>query len=102
MSIRINKDLCQSCGACLTVCPGDLIILQDKKASLSRPHLCWGCLACLKQCPHKAMTFYLHPSLGGLGMALTVQKEGAGFGWHFFRTDFEYIIETDPQSLKGY
>ena len=57
--IRINEDLCNGCGACITACHEGAIDLIDGKARLTREHYCDGLGDCLPACPMNAITFEL-------------------------------------------
>lgn len=57
MSILIDLNICTSCGACVDICPGDLITLhaQHGKAYIRDPRDCWDCMCCVKACPESAI-----------------------------------------------
>ena len=50
MSIRIDQKKCVGCRKCSEVCPGTLIVMEDKKAVMKYPKNCWGCVSCVKEC----------------------------------------------------
>jgi electron transfer flavoprotein alpha subunit len=52
--IRIDKDKCTGCEACLESCPYDAIVVKDEKAEINE--LCELCKACLGVCPEGAIT----------------------------------------------
>ena len=56
MSIRIDQKKCVGCRKCSEVCPGTLIVMEDKKAVMKYPKNCWGCVSCAKPVP---LTFSL-------------------------------------------
>lgn len=82
MSIRIDRAVCRGCGACLEVCPGNLISFgADHKAEIRKPYNCWACVSCVKECPFGAISMDLEPELDGRGGVLTVTKTGEGYIW---------------------
>ena len=54
MYIKVNKDLCSGCEACLQSCPYDAIVMKDGKAEITE--LCQLCRACLSVCPEGAIS----------------------------------------------
>ena len=50
----INKNLCDICGTCVSVCPVDAIIVSEFEVNLDNDK-CINCLNCLKVCPIKAI-----------------------------------------------
>lgn len=55
--IKIDKEKCNGCGACVTACHEDAIGLIDGKATLLRDDYCDGLGDCLPTCPTNAITF---------------------------------------------
>lgn len=88
MSIRIHKQHCTGCGACLRVCPGRLLKADARgKVHMPEPRDCWGCGACLKECRFQALSYRLGADIGGLGTTLQVQQDAEGLRWIFTRPD---------------
>ena len=54
--IRINEDLCDGCGECITSCAEGALEIIDGKAKLKGEILCDGAGACLGSCPTGALT----------------------------------------------
>lgn len=56
VKVDINKDLCTSCGLCVKVCHGHLI-LKDTEIAVNKdsPFGCIQCGLCMISCPHDAI-----------------------------------------------
>lgn len=54
-TLELNGDKCVGCGACLTVCPHRVFLLQGKKAIIAERDACMECGACALNCPVKAI-----------------------------------------------
>jgi ferredoxin len=54
--VRIDEDLCNGCGACVTPCAEGAIQLVGGKAKVVRDQLCDGAGFCLGVCPTGALT----------------------------------------------
>lgn len=91
MSIEISSNICIGCKKCVDVCPGTLIICEDKTATIPRPERCWGCTSCVKECPVQAISLFLGEDIGGQGAHMTVQKEKNLLHW---------MIEKNNEQLK--
>ncbi|HKM09434.1 MAG TPA: 4Fe-4S binding protein [Candidatus Methanomethylophilaceae archaeon] len=52
--IKINKEECTSCGACIDVCPQDAIKMED--VAIIDQDSCVECGACIDECPQDAIT----------------------------------------------
>lgn len=55
--IKIDREKCNGCGACVTACHEGAIGLIDGKATLLRDDYCDGLGNCLPACPMEAITF---------------------------------------------
>ena len=53
MFIRVDREKCSGCGACIESCPFDAIGMKDEKAEINE--LCQLCRACLSVCPEGAI-----------------------------------------------
>ena len=76
MGIYIDKTKCIGCGRCVEICPGNLLTLKDRAATIRDVRDCWGCTACVKACPKNAICYRLAADLGGAGSELyAIDKE---------------------------
>lgn len=64
--IRINRELCKSCGYCIEACPMGVIAIGDQfnksgffPAVVLRPEKCTGCAMCAKVCPDIAIEVFV-------------------------------------------
>lgn len=88
MSIKIDENKCVGCGACVEVCPGNLIKIKDsKKAGIKHIRDCWGCTSCIKECPKGAIKFFLGADIGGKGSTMTVKNSAENSLWTIDRYD---------------
>ena len=94
MSIKIDEAACIGCGACVEVCPGNLIKLRPlasvapvMRACIRHPRDCWGCTSCVKACPRQAISFFLGADMGGRGASLTVETKGSLRTWRVTKPD---------------
>jgi len=54
--VRIDDELCNGCGACVTPCAEGAIVMVDGKARVVREELCDGAGFCIGVCPTGALT----------------------------------------------
>ena len=52
---KINKFMCDGCGACEKTCMGDVIRMKDGKAMITYSEDCTGCMWCELTCPRGAI-----------------------------------------------
>lgn len=61
--IKIDEELCNGCGLCVTSCHENAIALVDGKAKLLRDDYCDGLGNCLPVCPTGAISFEMRQAL---------------------------------------
>lgn len=54
--VRIDEDLCDGCGICVTPCAEGAIRIVDGKAKVVKEEFCDGAGVCLAVCPQGALT----------------------------------------------
>lgn len=54
--VRIDEELCNGCGVCVSPCAEGAIVLVDGKAKVVHEELCDGAGFCLGVCPTGALT----------------------------------------------
>ena len=54
--VRIDEELCNGCGLCVTPCAEGAIEIVDGKAKVVKEELCDGAGFCLAVCPEGALT----------------------------------------------
>lgn len=69
ISLELVKSKCIGCGLCAIVCPHQLFIIEDAKASITEKALCIECGACQSNCPVGALSVN-----AGTGCAVAVLK----------------------------
>jgi NAD-dependent dihydropyrimidine dehydrogenase PreA subunit len=55
-TLKYDRELCNNCGMCTTVCPHGVFEQGANKAELANPEACMECGACQKNCPTGALT----------------------------------------------
>ncbi len=53
--MNVNRDLCDVCGTCVSVCPTDAIIVKEFMIEIDNEK-CIKCNNCVKICPVAAIT----------------------------------------------
>lgn len=55
MAVKIDKETCIGCGACVDVCPVQALSMEDDKAKCDEG-TCIDCGACIGVCPTQAIS----------------------------------------------
>lgn len=56
VTLELDREKCNGCRMCLTVCPHAVFEIKDKKAVIRHKDQCMECGACAKNCPQEAIT----------------------------------------------
>ncbi len=62
VTLRVDRQRCVGCGACVQVCPHRLFSLDEGVLALRDADLCMECGACARNCPVEAIT--VSPGVG--------------------------------------
>jgi Pyruvate/2-oxoacid:ferredoxin oxidoreductase delta subunit len=66
LAIKIDKDRCTGCYACVILCPQAAISIREAKAEVDN-RLCINCGICQQECLEKAIVVLPGKDLGGGG-----------------------------------
>lgn len=53
--MKVDRETCVGCGACVGMCPVNAISIVDDKASID-PDVCISCGSCMGACPVNAIS----------------------------------------------
>ena len=54
-TLKLDQPTCIGCGRCMEVCPHQVFLITEKKASITDRDACMECGACALNCPVKAI-----------------------------------------------
>ncbi len=59
--VKVDTDICEGCGDCITTCPTELLALVEDGATKyaiykGDPDECIGCFSCESTCPNGSIT----------------------------------------------
>ena len=74
MEVHVNKELCEGCGDCISVCPAGAISIVDGVAEIDKL-LCTQCQACIKACPPAAISITELPTRENLKLPQVVEQK---------------------------
>jgi NAD-dependent dihydropyrimidine dehydrogenase PreA subunit len=67
MPVSFDLELCDGCGKCSDVCPGDVIYMKPAhsfRIPFNRyPDECWHCGSCRQDCPQRAIAIVFPPDM---------------------------------------
>ncbi|MGB9882350.1 MAG: 4Fe-4S dicluster domain-containing protein [Methanomassiliicoccales archaeon] len=55
--VGVVQEICQGCGACVSSCPSNAIVMKGKKAAVTKI-FCRSCGVCLDNCPAGALQMH--------------------------------------------
>ncbi len=55
-TLAMDDSKCNGCGTCITVCPQEVLALENRKARIQDRDACMECGACSRNCPRGALT----------------------------------------------
>lgn len=55
-TLKVFEEKCTACGDCVTVCPHQLLKIDEKKVRILDLDLCMECGACMVNCDWEAIT----------------------------------------------
>lgn len=104
MGVVIDKDKCLGCRKCVSVCPGNIIRINNTgKAYLKRKEDCWSCVSCVKECPVGAIKLILSLETGGKGGSMSLKVNGNTTEWTVIRGNGEKkTIITKTNEANNY
>ncbi len=104
--VRIDEDLCNGCGVCVSPCAEGAIVIVDGKARVVREELCDGAGFCLGVCPTGALTLetreavpYDHHAVEEHTAEITAAAEAAGAPLYQAQSCFNCGTSEDERPL---
>lgn len=72
-TLKVDREKCAPCGACLVVCPHAVLSRVNGKIGITDRDACMECGACARNCPHGAISVKT-----GVGCAAAVMASALG------------------------
>lgn len=72
-TLKLDQEKCTGCGACLEVCPHEVLIMNSGRVQIRNRDACMECGACSRNCPFDAVFVQ-----AGVGCATAVINSMAG------------------------
>ena len=72
-TLAVDRELCTGCGVCVTVCPQEVLEIEDGSAEILHLDACMECHACATNCEPEAITVQY-----GVGCAAAVINAALG------------------------
>mgnify|MGYP001576509513 CR=1 FL=1 len=86
-TLQLDRSICNGCRMCLTVCPHNVFMLENKRAVIADLDACMECGACQKNCPEEAIAVQ-----AGVGCAYALIKS------RIYKTEVRCGCETEKAS----
>lgn len=55
-TLKVDEDKCTGCGACLEVCPHEVLVMNSSHVMIRNLDACMECGACRRNCPFDAVS----------------------------------------------
>lgn len=73
--VKIDEELCDGCGVCISPCAEGALKLEDGKAKVIREELCDGAGVCIGVCPTGALSLEVREAEGFSEIAVKKHQE---------------------------
>lgn len=96
--IRIDEELCDGCGLCISPCVEGVLALENGKAKVIRQDLCDGAGMCLGVCPQGALTLEQVDTIETIPEHLTA--DGLKCSFCKISEEDRYLIQVRKQGAQ--
>lgn len=80
VTLNYNSEKCNGCGACLSVCPRQVLQRSNGKVLIGQRDACIECGACQRNCPQGAVTVRAGVGCAAAIINQMITKKGACCG----------------------